>query len=277
MLDLAKRSLTRNLPTAYHLSRGLKRTVSNLLYRKSVVERDYGGHRLKVHLHDAMARDWYDRSWDNLPEIDLLRQHGLRNGALVFDLGAHQNIVAMVLAKEVRPAGRVIAVEGSKHNVEVGRLNAEANGCANLTTLHAVVGATEGRIAFSQSYNGEVIVAARQPALLSLPAVSIDGLARVHGKPDIVFVDIEGYEMEALRGAAETLRGPATWFIELHGDATLAKFGTSNRQVTDMFAKGYARYFRYFDEGPFHAVTGADAVPQERFWLVAAPQKASQT
>lgn len=275
MLNHAKRSLTQNLPTAYHVSRNLRRTVSNLLYRKSVVERDYGGHRLKVHLHDAMARDWYDRDWDNLPEIDLLHQHGLRNGALVFDLGAHQNIVAMVLAREVQPAGRVIAVEGSKHNVDVGRLNAQANGVTNLTTLHAVVGATEGRIAFSQSYNGEVIATGKQPALLSLPAVTIDGLARVHGQPDIVFVDIEGYEMEALRGAAKTLLTPTTWFIELHGDATLAKFNTSNQQVADLFRKGYKRYFRFVDEGPFHAVTEAEAVPRDRFWLVAVPQGTS--
>ena len=129
-----------------------------------------------------MARAWYDCSWSHLPEIDLLRQHGLRDGAVVFDLGAHQNIVAMVLAREVQPAGRVIAVEGSAHNVKVGRLNAQANDFDNLATIHAVVGASEGRIAFAQSYNGEVIATKKQPRLHSLPAVTIDGLAREHGK-----------------------------------------------------------------------------------------------
>ena len=271
MLDHAKRSLTENLPTAYHYSRALKRKVSNLLYKKSVVERTYGGHRLKLHLHDAMARTWYDRSRDDLPEIHLMHQHGLQKGALVFDLGAHQNVVAMVLAREVQPAGRVIAVEGSKHNVEVGRLNAQANGFTNLTTIHAVVDATEGRIAFSQSCNGEVIAGGKQPVLLFLPSVTIDSLARAHGKPDIVFVDIEGYEMEAIRGAAETLRGKTTWFIELHGDTTLAKFNTSNQAVADIFARGYKRYFRYEDEGPFHEVSEIDSAPRERFWLVAVP------
>jgi hypothetical protein len=61
------------------------------------------------------------------------------------------------------------------------------------------------------------------------------------------------------------------WFIELHGNATLAKFNTSNQKVADLFATGYKRFFRYEDEGPFHAVSEAEAVPTERFWLVAVP------
>jgi FkbM family methyltransferase len=270
MLDFAKRSLRDNLPTVYQYSRDLKYTASSLLFRNSVVEHDYCGHRLKIHIRDSTARSWYDRDWNRLTELDLLRQHGLHDGAVVFDLGAHQNLVAMLLAKEIEPGGRVIAVEGSKHNVRVGRLNAELNGITNLTTVHAVVGANEGRLAFSQSYNGEVIPG-KQPALHFLQAVTIDSMAREHGCPDIVFVDIEGYEMEAIGGAAETLHRLTTWCIEVHGDATLAKFGTSNQAVADIFAHGYRRYFRDEDEGVFRAVSEAEAVPRTRFWLVAAP------
>ena len=64
--------------------------------------------------------------------------------------------------------------------------------------------------------------------------------------------------------------GPATWFIELHGDAALAKFDTSNRAVAEIFAKAYKRYFRYEDNGPFEEVSATAAIPSERFWLIAA-------
>ncbi len=80
-----------------------------------------------MHIRDSTARSWYDRDWNRLTELDLLREHGLHDGGIVFDLGAHQNLIAMLLAKEVEPSGRVIAVEGSKHNVRVGTPNAELN------------------------------------------------------------------------------------------------------------------------------------------------------
>lgn len=46
-----------------------------------------------------MARSWYGTDWEQLPELELLAQGQLRQGALVFDLGAHQATVASVLAK----------------------------------------------------------------------------------------------------------------------------------------------------------------------------------
>jgi FkbM family methyltransferase len=210
MLNHAKRSFAERMPTFYDVSRELKRKASNPLYRKSVVERQYGGHFRKVHIHDPMARDWYNCSRSLLPEIDLVHQHGLHDGALVFGSGAHQNIIALVLAREVQPAGRTIAVEGSKHNAEIGRLNVKAKSFTNVMTAHAVVGAAEGQTTFSQSYNGEIISTERQSGLLFIPSVTIDGAAQEYGTPNVIFIDIEGYEMEAIQGAAKTLLAPAT-------------------------------------------------------------------
>jgi tRNA A58 N-methylase Trm61 len=50
---------------------------------------------------------------DVLRGIGLLREHGLRPGALVFDRGAHPAVVAMMLGRMVEPGGRVVAVEAS--------------------------------------------------------------------------------------------------------------------------------------------------------------------
>ena len=60
-----------------------------------------------------MGAGWYDHDWPELPEIALLKQHGLRPGARVFDIGAHQGVVALMLSKTVGPEGFVLAVEAS--------------------------------------------------------------------------------------------------------------------------------------------------------------------
>src|SRR6516165_11386925 len=81
------------------------------------------GHEFEGHIADPLARGWYDHDWDRLGEIDMLGANGLRGDCRVFDLGAHQNVVAMMWAKEVGPSGTVISVEASRHNVEVGQRN----------------------------------------------------------------------------------------------------------------------------------------------------------
>ena len=52
------------------------------------------------------------------PELSFLAQHRLRPGATVFDCGAHQCVIAMVMAKFVGATGKVIAVEASPLNYE---------------------------------------------------------------------------------------------------------------------------------------------------------------
>src|SRR5262245_12904136 len=76
-----------------------------------VVEHNYGGGPLKVYICDPLSRGWYDRDWAEMPEITALRQRQLKSGARVFDLGAHQGVVALMLAREVGPLGQVVTVE----------------------------------------------------------------------------------------------------------------------------------------------------------------------
>src|SRR5437868_6156695 len=88
-------------------------------YRPRRVRHTYGGTPLEIELADPLGAAWYDRDWPALPEIELLSRHRLRPGARVFDLGAHQGVVALMLAQAVGPDGQVVAVEASPHNVAV--------------------------------------------------------------------------------------------------------------------------------------------------------------
>ncbi|HEY5491738.1 MAG TPA: FkbM family methyltransferase [Gemmatimonadaceae bacterium] len=67
------------------------------------------------------------------------RRGRLGPGARVFDLGAHQGVVALMLAGIVGPEGQVIAVEAVPHNARIATQNATANACRQLVVLHAAV------------------------------------------------------------------------------------------------------------------------------------------
>jgi hypothetical protein len=80
-------------------------------YPAKKVRHRYGSEEFEIEIKDPLAEGWYDHDWDELPEIAVLRRHALRPGARVFDIGAHQCVVAMLLAREVGPLGTVLAVE----------------------------------------------------------------------------------------------------------------------------------------------------------------------
>src|SRR6266478_1689914 len=106
-----KLALKANLPQwAWSGLQQGKAKFSEWTFRHRVVRHNYGGHSMLVHLKDPIAQEWYDRDWGRLAEISFLAQSHLKPGAKVFDIGAHQFVVAMMLAAEVGRNGTVVAI-----------------------------------------------------------------------------------------------------------------------------------------------------------------------
>ena len=131
-----------------------RHTLAN--YRRRRVRHNYGGYELEVELVDPMGAGWYDHDWPELREIALLKQHGLRPGARVFDIGAHQCVVALMLSKAVGPSGSVLAVEASPENCAAGETNRKLNGIHNCQILPAAGAARSGTLVFNRGTNGQV-------------------------------------------------------------------------------------------------------------------------
>lgn len=224
------RALTPDFLWQFLRSFRIRRGIAS--FSRRIVEHAFCGNRLKVLIADGIGEGWYDHEWEKLEEIDLLRNGKLKPGAVVFDLGAHQGVVAMIMAKIVGPSGRVIAVEGMKHNCDVARENIRLNGIENVIMYHAAIAERDGQIRFFDGLNGSV---SREGVGNLVDAVTIDSLAEKFGCPDVVFVDIEGFEASALKGATTTLRTACDWFIEVHVGCGLEAYGGSVDQVLEQF------------------------------------------
>jgi FkbM family methyltransferase len=193
----------------------------------------------------------------------------LARGATVFDLGAHQAVVALLLARNVGDHGHVVAVEAEPHNARVAEINRELNRSDTVTVLHAAAAATEGSATFAEGLNG-VIDQRTSSGNVTVPAVTIDGLAQRFGTPDLVFIDVEGYEGEVLRGARKTLANGSTSFaVEVH--ATIGDYGDSPSTVAEFFSD-FERYVAREDDDPPTSLDGS--LPPGRFFLVAIPKRA---
>jgi FkbM family methyltransferase len=239
-------------------------------FRRRVVEHDYGGHRLSVLVADGLAQAWYDRDWKELPEVALLRTSRLKPGALVFDLGAHQGVVALILSREVAPNGKVVAVEANPHNREVAEQNRALNGAENLTTVHAAVSDKAGFLDFNLGLNGQVDEGDGEWGVQRVSAVTVDSLAKEHGRPDVLFIDVEGFECRVLEGASDALAGRPDCFIEVHSGHGLERFGGSVAALLGRFREAGYELFAHTEGMREPGRLGPlDAPPEGRFFLTA--------
>ncbi len=183
-------------------------------FPRRVVERHYGGFALRIQLIDQKGERWYDRDLPLDPEIDLLNRHRLRRGARVFDIGAHQGVVALVLAQIVGPSGQVVAIEASPFDAAGAQENKELNSCSQLLVRNAAIAAENGSIKFSVS--GRVSSSHSRSCSIDVPACTIDALADEFGIPDVLFIDVDGFEVDALRGATRVLSHLPDIYMEVH-------------------------------------------------------------
>lgn len=218
--------------------RALRRSWELRRFAVREVTHDYGGERLTVRLADPLAELWYDRDWDPLPELELLRGGRLRPGARVFDLGAHQALVALLLARAAGDTGSVVAVEASPHNAELAEINRALNGARTVSILRAAASDTLDPVRFADDFDGSID---DERGSVVVESVTVDELARRYGDPDVVFVDVEGAEARVLAGARQTLsRAGTDWYVEVHAGYGLERLGGTRNEIFDVFP--LARY-----------------------------------
>lgn len=238
-------------------------------YPVEEVHHNYGGHDFVVTLKDGLARGWYNHDWERQKEIEFMSKHKLKPGARVFNFGAHQGIVAMMLAKEVAPGGEVIAYEANSHNFAMASTNRNKNSVQNLNVQHCALGETSGKLIFNEGLNGQVDDGSGAWGQVEVDAFSVDDTAKKYGTPDIVYMDVEGFEYCALRGAKETLASPSDWFIEVHGAELIGKFGGTVEETLSHFSAENFDMYMAQDEQDFVPFDISHPMVQERFFFIA--------
>ncbi len=241
-------------------------------FRPYQVRRSRAGHQFDLWISDPTAKSWYDRdAAENPLEMSFLAQHRLRRGATVFDCGAFQCLIAMILAKFVGPTGKVIAVEASPHNCEAAIRNCRLNGFSNVEVINAAASDTLDPVEINCRANGQVDDGTGAWGKIAVPSVTVDELTRRYGPPDVLFVDVEGFESKVMRGAIDTLsRYRPDCFFEMHVGCGLEKFGGSVKSITDsLHGLGYHLWMSGGEHDSFVPFSEQSPLVEARFFLIA--------
>ncbi len=132
----------------------------------------------------------------------------------MFDLGANVGIATLVLADRVGPTGRVIAVEPDPENFYYLQRNIERHGATQVVAVQCAISDSDGQATFfaeSSMFSGLATV--REDAVfresigstITVPTRTLVSLVDEYGTPTFIKIDIEGAEIEALKGAGKAL------------------------------------------------------------------------
>ena len=235
-----------------------------------VVEHTYGDGVLRVHLGDPLGAGWYDHDWAQLPEISALRGGTLRPGARVFDIGAHQGVVAMMLAREVGASGYVLAVEPNPHNAAVALKNRELNDMRQIEIVEAAVSDRSGTVVFNHGLDGQLDDGTGAGGRMSVASVTLDELAQRYGAPAFVMIDVEGAECRVLKRSEHVLQSGADFAVEVHVNCGLEKLGGSVEELLSFFpADRFTVTARAEADASFRPLSADDPLTRNRFFLLA--------
>ncbi|MGD9617431.1 MAG: FkbM family methyltransferase [Alphaproteobacteria bacterium] len=176
---------------------------------------EVGPYRYSMWIADPVAETWYSGKDQNLPERCWCLNH-LREGMTVADCGAHHGSFSILFSKAIGPRGRVIAWEALPENAEVARQNLILNECVNAEMRPYALGDIRGQLSLhDDGGNTNRRVDWSGTGEVRVRVVPLDEDAQ-----DIAFdfmkIDVEGSDLQMLRGARKALARRPILDLELH-------------------------------------------------------------
>jgi FkbM family methyltransferase len=138
----------------------------------------------------------------------------LKPGDVVYDIGANAGFFTVIAAKLVGSSGKVYAFEPAPENAAIIRRNLQQNNFSNVTVIEKAVSASTGtaELLLAKYAGGHTLAAVGTPpdlkGSLAVQLVSIDRLVEQQEiePPQFVKIDVEGAEIEVLKGMSQTIR-----------------------------------------------------------------------
>lgn len=194
----------------------------NLLLRLGVrfAQARIGQINMWVDLRNGLGQYYYIHQQYESFETCLIEQVA-RPGTTVVDIGANVGYYTLVLAKQIGPAGKVIAIEPDPSNMSLLRRNLQLNHLDNVLCEQAAALDHEGEttLYLSDINDGDHRVfdaqddarfnQGKKRMKVVVRAIVVDKyMAELGKQADLVKVDIQGAEMLALPGMLNTLSHP---------------------------------------------------------------------
>ncbi len=149
-------------------------------------------------------------------------------GDCFYDIGAHIGFYSLVASRLVGEKGCVVAFEPDPHNITLLRENAIRSRASQIIAVQAAVWSCSGVLPFRRSPPERLRTSTRRghihspaqpregPGVIDVEATTLDAFVHGHIPPTMVKIDVEGGEVDVLKGAQQLLKTNPVLLCEVH-------------------------------------------------------------
>ena len=208
-----------------HFSHRGYNMCANLL-RRTLPERDID---IKLNADASFAFPYGDGYWSKLlnrtyhyeNELELLFQHSADVDYTLLDCGANYGYWSVLVSSAPYGSHKAIAIEPSAQNFAKLKNNAEING-NRFETMKCAIGAARGTARLSGTKHEAFSIAGDQSDGEEVPVIALDNLLDdgkiAPGGKYLIKLDVEGVEIEAMKGGARLMQADSVLLCEEHGN-----------------------------------------------------------
>ena len=163
-----------------------------------------------------------DRSYSYEDELEFLFRHSADVDYTLLDCGANYGYWSVLVTSKPFGARKAIAIEPSSENFPKLANNAKVNG-NRFALMKCAIGATRGTARLSGTKHEAFSIAGgaggggEEVPVIALDNLLDDGRITPGGKY-LIKLDVEGVEVEAIKGGARLLQGDSVVLCEEHGN-----------------------------------------------------------
>ncbi|MEM2045735.1 MAG: FkbM family methyltransferase [Candidatus Bathyarchaeia archaeon] len=202
----------------------------------------------------------------------------LKEGMTVLDIGAHHGFYTILAAKKVGPSGRVIAFEPSPRERRRLLRHLKLNRCTNVKVEPLALASKEGETTLFLVDGRDTGCNSLRPPAVSEPTkeitvstMALDSYLEKEGiyRVDFIKMDVEGAELEVLKGAKRFLeRTPRPVILCEVDDYRTRAWGYPARAIIKLLEDYGYQWFGLSDEGGLVPLDQRDsynlvAIPKE--------------
>lgn len=175
----------------------------------------------------------------------------LKPGSTFLDIGANIGLMSAIASRCVGAAGKVLAVEANPKTVEILRHNLALNACTNVEIWPLALGSENGTATLYENWEvnrgGASLLSQGDAAGTEVSMRRIDDLFGEE-RIDVLKIDVEGFELEVLKGGQELLKAQLPVLIIEVSEQRENEKGVSPQEIA-AFVRSLGNYQLFRQKG----------------------------
>ena len=207
--------------------RNIQRKSKNYLYpyKKTI---KYCDIKMKILVANDNGDRWYAKKSRGVwPEMEFIKEHFIKEGDCVLEVGAHHGVTSLFFSKVVGDRGKVIAMEPDDANFDILSQITKINNATNIQRVNAGAGSKKRKLNIDGWDSNSHIMedGSGQPCEI----IPLDVF--FSEQPNFLKIDVQGFEMEVLKGAKNILASRPNIAIELHPREIRNRYGATVDEI----------------------------------------------